>query len=1294
MIIPLEPKLEGLAEQRYYDFFRRLSEMQEAGDHEGISALVEEESHLAHDLRDLRGQCEPYIASIRVLGDLAHLGWKLKNSQYGLELHSPRSNDESVSESDHLNMSKEAIRKQLRPRVLRQFGESSVREFVNKMEHPSKHAHHTSIRALIADGAELKKRLLKGKRINDREKRTKALGNVIQPYLQLVDGNDRDAHTRILLRDIWRYFRYTWSIPQTPIPGRSLQYLVRDAAHKSHAVVGIAALNNCAVKVAPRDRAIGWNTNVLIETLTELLSPESHNHTATPKESVLTNHWIYGWLQQLLPTNREVEKSDKKTILEHVANWLQLGLRNAINDIELQGLVSHKETQNPTKRVINRLRNLSKDYASRRQTALAQVRIDNSQPNLETEQDYTPVDDSVIDLEGKYSSDENVIDSRRMLVRKKRAFELSRLLESRRIMAENLDDLTNPDTVFKTMEREEIRTALNTAIGAIKGQRIGTSMLEITTCGAVAPYNSMLGGKLVSLLLLSPQVAADYNRRYGKEPTIIRSQLKNSPVVPDNTLVWLGTTSLYSKGSSQYERLRLPAGVISPDQPDIRFRYLGNTTGYGTVQFSDETVRALDIVLQKERGYRDVNSIFGEGASPRLRKLRLGLDALGFNAGLVMMHHQERRVYGVPLFNEAGAYLCGLNYNPPDYICSPEVYVNASDRITEFWRHRWLSQRLEHDVSWENLGRNQPQLLSSMIPEYPSLTSHTPNITSNMIEDKQDITSDEMKEFAFWQNLAHAGPNAIAEGLSDRDFEFLHVKTELEDLLLQISSNGTSLILTGNAGDGKTHLALSLKRRLKSEADRFEFILDATAIMTKENGVQPIVDKWRQAIEQGKSVILAVNQYPLFRLRQLLVHELPGVADEIDKQWSVRLNPAGEITLANSGGILLVDLSLRNPLSESFAQSALELMLNRPTLKQYALSKQDPNFTFNYERLSHPEVASRLLDLFGRVVSSGRRATIRELWILYAKLLFGSKNTPSNAGAQDSWYSERLFEYDIRFPLTNALIDYADPFTVSHPHIDRNLEAPRNLDSSGWIFDNDIPESIPAHFAVGTAQKQGRDKHRRRFAAVKRRFYFENTTGGEEDVFRFDDRPNARFHEVLKNPERDTEFLSELIESINRCYLPQTFEGRNEKLFLWVGHRLDEQPTISFVANEYIPHYRLTLKRPGPPLVFNDTFKYVPDHLALCVILKNGNELSDVTLRIDFRLYEVLSSIEQGLPRHLLNLGELNRVDSFIDKARQANPEVHNGFLVYNTEHAVASTITTSNDNNRYSTVHRIGIRG
>lgn len=69
-------------------------------------------------------------------------------------------------------------------------------------------------------------------------------------------------------------------------------------------------------------------------------------------------------------------------------------------------------------------------------------------------------------------------------------------------------------------------TAVHTALLSVKSERVGTNMLELTTCGAIPPYNPILAGKLVALLMLSPQVAADYQKRYGKEASIISSQLK------------------------------------------------------------------------------------------------------------------------------------------------------------------------------------------------------------------------------------------------------------------------------------------------------------------------------------------------------------------------------------------------------------------------------------------------------------------------------------------------------------------------------------------------------------------------------------------------------------------------------------------------------------------------------------------------------------------------------------------------------------------------------------------------
>ena len=462
-----------------------------------------------------------------------------------------------------------------------------------------------------------------------------SLREAVRPYLQLVDPKRRDKHTRIPLGHVWRYFRYTWSIPQTPIPGRSLLYLVRDAAHATHAVIGIAALSNCPVQLVPRDRAIGWSASALAEALAALFAPPTKRSARQAHEPFLRFHGVYQWLKPSFPVDGKPTTADQRAALEQVLDWLLQGIADAIAGIECRGLVTDEQIATPTPQVVEHLRQLSREFAAQRQHSLADP-DGNYRPSafVDDLNAEAPVADSVLNLEPKHSSNVRLNNSRRMLIRKKRASELARLLDARRTLVAQREILTSPDRVFDALGADDTRIAVNTAITAIKSRRIGTNLLEITTCGAVAPYNRMLGGKLVALLLLSPQVAADNLRRYGNEPTIIRSQLKNRPLVPDNTLVWLGTNNLYARGSSQYERLRLPAGTISPDQPEIRYTRFGATSGYGTVQFANDTVRALDSVLQRKRGYRDVNSVFGEGASPRLRKLRSGLDAIGFNANL------------------------------------------------------------------------------------------------------------------------------------------------------------------------------------------------------------------------------------------------------------------------------------------------------------------------------------------------------------------------------------------------------------------------------------------------------------------------------------------------------------------------------------------------------------------------------------------------------------------------------------------------------------------------------------
>jgi hypothetical protein len=227
-----------------------------------------------------------------------------------------------------------------------------------------------------------------------------------------------------------------------------------------------------------------------------------------------------------------------------------------------------------------------------------------------------------------------------------------------------------------------------------KADRIGIAVADITVCGAVQPYNAILGGKLVAMLAASPEVVLGYRRRYSAAESEIASSVAGRSIIRQPTLVLLGTTSLYGVGSSQYNRIKIPCDRIGGSSDEaIRYEELGHSEAFGTSQYSEETVDALvNVVQQSDHGQR-VNSIFGEGISPKLRKIRQGLDLLGMSSDLLLRHHRRRVVYGVSLVRNLREYLLDMERNP-SYLAPVEDGPAATARIAAWWRERWLRHRI------------------------------------------------------------------------------------------------------------------------------------------------------------------------------------------------------------------------------------------------------------------------------------------------------------------------------------------------------------------------------------------------------------------------------------------------------------------------------------------------------------------------------------------------------------------------------------------------------------------------
>ncbi|MCA1624113.1 MAG: DUF4338 domain-containing protein, partial [Acidobacteria bacterium] len=349
----------------------------------------------------------------------------------------------------------------------------------------------------MRDGRELAEKL-RAASIADKDTRAAQLAQTISPYIQFVEGDACCEFTGLRLRDIWRYFRLTWVNNYKSVPGRSIMILIRDAAAPNHPVIGIAALASSVVQQKVRDKYIGWDTETFVAEFTKHPSIKIARRLVEALEDLLDG--IY--------------------------------LDDLLEDTGLG--VKAKHLKKPNDELISRLRREAKESRASHQR--------NPHTALHKSGTEKPEES---DWEQK---------ARTALFRSKRCLLLASLLSIRTTLAKHNFEPSNLKSLKQAVESAQVRNAIGQLVRLIKAKHVGIDMMDIVVCGAIAPYNVVLGGKLVCMLLGSPEVVKYYAAKYQKQPSIIASSMKGSPVRRPHNLVLLCTTSLYGVGSSQYNR--------------------------------------------------------------------------------------------------------------------------------------------------------------------------------------------------------------------------------------------------------------------------------------------------------------------------------------------------------------------------------------------------------------------------------------------------------------------------------------------------------------------------------------------------------------------------------------------------------------------------------------------------------------------------------------------------------------------------------------------------------------------
>ncbi|MCX8019347.1 MAG: DUF4338 domain-containing protein [Chitinophagaceae bacterium] len=192
--------------------------------------------------------------------------------------------------------------------------------------------------------------------------------------------------------------------------------------------------------------------------------------------------------------------------------------------------------------------------------------------------------------------------------------------------------------------------------------------MDAYVIGSLPPYNYLLGGKLISLLLASNEIRKIYQDKYKGKVTIIDKRVANS-------LVGIFTTSLYGK-SSQYNRLKYKGNLL--------YHHIGYTEGYGTLHLSKETIQEMVNLLKSKN--MNVNNSFGGGPSWVMRVISAAGKLVGFDSDFLLKHSFKRSIYFVPL---AKNYREFLN----DKIKRPKYYNYTKKELVKYWKERWYENR-------------------------------------------------------------------------------------------------------------------------------------------------------------------------------------------------------------------------------------------------------------------------------------------------------------------------------------------------------------------------------------------------------------------------------------------------------------------------------------------------------------------------------------------------------------------------------------------------------------------------
>ena len=463
------------------------------------------------------------------------------------------------------------------------------------------------------------------------------------------------------------------------------------------------------------------------------------------------------------------------------------------------------------------------------------------------------------------------------------------------------------------------------------------------------------------------------------------------------------------------------------------------------------------------------------------------------------------------------------------------------------------------------------------------------------------------------------GKNCYSDHMDREQLELLHIHSSVEDIIVNLIEKNKIIFLTGNPGDGKTFIIRAIEDQIKGKDIYIE------TDVNKVESYDTIVSRIVECYDKNKGAIVAVNEYPFYKLQREIRNASRTLYEQIHSAKNQCVSYG--ISESRTSSVVVIDLNERNLLDDK--SNIPEQILD----KMCALISQDTyideDVKYNVMALSDTFVKNQFLSLVKLAMYRYEHYAIRDILGAFA-FVFTACLSDDYKGHR---YYDAIFEGDN--PLLNAIKQF-DPLYLTKLSLDEDLWNLTSFNDTGWKFG--IPEEWPGSLKY-TDDKEGALKC---FKSMKRRFYFENTNSSI--ITNLQPKEIGECVNFFINCKKDQRALKQkIIRSLNKLFQPSSDDKKT--LYIWTTHRYDmSKDALVSISKKSIGYEDLELLLPQPSDWLKD-MEFIPNHLLL-----RSSSKHEISIVLDVDFLRTLDAIDNGYPPALLSPEYELKVSRFLQQ--------------------------------------------